>query len=223
MNAFVELGLVKDAVKPHFKVFRGSEGVDEGELLFFVGELAVWIVARVVELIEGRVFPVGLFLGVLVGGVFFQGGFFRAIVVALGLAGVQFVRIIVGRWRTGVQQIGGVLQSPIFFAFQRVEKSFSLLGGEFSSWFGGWVLPRSHHAFHYGAAFFVKARRVGSYGVEVEFSLWRRVFVVGVSENEGFSGMSSIRGDKEQHCRENPKTVVLRESHLIHLVDYSPI
>lgn len=133
LNAFVELWLVEDAVKPHFKVFRGSEGVDEGGLLFFVGELAVWIVARVVELIEGRVFPVGLFLGVSVGGVFFQGGFLRAVVVALGLAGVQFARIIVGGWRTGVQQIGGVLQSPIFFAFQRVEKSFSLLGGEFSA------------------------------------------------------------------------------------------
>lgn len=56
------------------------------------------------------------------------------------------------------------------------------------------MLPRSHHAFHYGAAFFVKARRVGADGVEVEFFLWRRVFVVGVSENEGFSGMGSFGG-----------------------------
>ena len=72
---FVGAGLVEDAVEPHFEVFCGGEGVDKGELFFFVGGLVVWI-GVVVEVVEGRVFPVGLFLGVLVGGVFSEGGFF---------------------------------------------------------------------------------------------------------------------------------------------------
>ena len=193
LDAFVGAGLVEDVVEPHFEVFCGSEGVDEGELFFFVGGLVVWVGVGVVEVIEGRVFPVGLFLGVSVGGVFFQGGFFRAVVVALGLVGVQFVLLIVGGGRVGVSHFGGVLHSPIFFAVECVEESFSLLGSEFLlAGFGGWVLPRGDYAFHDGAAFFVKARRVGAYGVEVEFFFWGGVFVVGVSENEGFSGMGSF-------------------------------
>ena len=217
-HAFVGLGLVEDAVKPHFKVFRGGKGVDEGKFFFVVG-----LVGRVGGgVVEGRVFPVfGLFLGVSVGGVFFQGGFFRAVVVAPGWAGVQFA--LVGGGRFGVRQLVGVLQSPIFFAVKRVEEPFSLLRGEFLAGFGGWMPPRSHHALHHGTAFFVKARRVGANGVEVEFFLWRGVFVVGVSENERLSGMGSFRSGKEQHGRENSKAVVSRESRLIHLVDYFPI
>lgn len=218
--AFVGVWLVEDAVEPHFKVFCGSEGVDERGLFFFVGGLVVWVGIGVVEVIEGRVFPFGLFLGVLVGGVFFQGGFFGAVVVALGLVGVQFVLVVVGGGRVGVPHFGGVLQSPIFFAVECVKESFSLLGGEFLAGFGGWVLPRGHHAFYDGSAFFVEARRVGADGVEVEFFFWGGVFVVGVSENERFSGMGSFGGgDKEQGCRENPKTVVSRERHFIHLVN----
>lgn len=193
---FVGAGLVEDAVESHFEVLCGSEGVDECELFFFVGGLVVWVGVGVVEVIEGRVFPVGLFFGVSVGGVFFQGGFFRAVVVvALGLVGVQFVLLIVGGGRVGVSHFGGVLHSPIFFAVECVEESFPLLGGEFLlAGFGGWVLPRGDYAFHDGAAFFVKARRVGADGVEVEFFFWGRVLVVGVSENEGFSGMGSFGG-----------------------------
>lgn len=210
------MGLVEDAVEPHFKVFCGSKGVYEGELFFFVGGLVVWVVAgvvEVVEVVEGRVFPVGLFFGVLVGKVFFQGRFFRAVVVALGLVGVQFVFIVVG----GV----GVLLSPIFFAVECVEEAFSLLGGEFLlAGFGAWVLPRGDYAFYDGAAFFVEAWRVRADGVEVEFFFWSGVFVVGVSEDEGFAGMGLFGGaGKEQGRRENPKTVVLRESHLMHLVE----
>lgn len=204
--------MVEDAVESHFEVFGGSEGVDEGELFFLVGGLVVWVGVGVVE---GRVFPVGLFFGVLVGKVFFKGGFFGAVVVALGLVGVQFVLIVVGGG--GV----GVLQSPIFFAVECVEESFSLLGGEFLlAGFGGWVLPRGDHAFHDGAAFFVEAWRVGADGVEVEFFFGSGVFVVGISENEGFSGMGSFGGaGKEQGCRKNPKTVLFWESQFIHLVE----
>lgn len=210
LDAFVGAGLVEDAVESHFEVFYGSEGVDEGELFFFVGGLVVWVGVGVVEVIEGRVFPGRLFLGVSVGGVFFQGGFFRAVVVALGLVGVQFVLIIVGSGRVGVSHFGGVLHSPIFFAVEGVEESFSLLRGEFLlAGFGGWVLPRGDYAFYDGAAFFVKARRVGADGVEIEFFFWGGVFIVGVSENEGFSGMGLFGGDgKEQGCRENSEAVL---------------
>lgn len=81
------------------------------------------------------------------------------------------------------------------------------------------MLPRGDYAFYDGAAFFVKARRVGADGVEIEFLFGSGVFVVGVSENEGFSGMGWFGGeDKEQGCRENSEAVVLRESHFIHLI-----
>ena len=211
-DAFVGLGLVEDAIEPHFKVFCGSEGVDEGELFFFVGGLVIWVVDGVVE---GRVFRVGLFFGVLVGEVFFQGGFFGAVVVALGLVVVQFVLIVVGGG--GV----GVLQSPIFFAVESVEDAFSLLRGEFLlAGFGGWVLPRVDYAFYDGAAFFVEVWRVGADGVEVEFFFGVGVFVVGVSEDEGFSGMGLFGGaGKEQGCRENSEAVLFGESQFSHLVE----
>ena len=208
LDVLVELELVEDAVDPHFKVFCGGEGVDEGGLFFFVGGL---VVRGVDGVVEGRVFPVGLFFGVLVGEVFFQGGFFGAVVVALGLIGVQFVLVVVGV---------GVLLSPIFFAVECIEEAFSLLGGEFLlARFGAWVLPRGDYAFYDGAAFFVEDWRVGADGVEVEFFFGFGVFVVGISENEGFSGMGSFGGaGKEDGCRENPKTAVLKGSHLMHLV-----
>ena len=213
LDAFVGVGLVEEAVDPHSEVFCGSEGVDEGKLFFFVGGLVVGVVG--VGVVEGRVFPVGLFFGVLIGEVFFQGGFFRAVIVALGLVGVQFVFIVVGGG--GV----GVLLSPIFFAVECVEEAFSLLGGEFLlAGFGAWVLPRGDYAFYDGAAFFVEDWRVGADGVEVEFFFGFGVFVVGISENEGFSGMGSFGGaGKEDGCRENPKTAVLKRSHLMHLVE----
>lgn len=206
LDVLVGLGLVEDAVDPHFEVFCGGKGVDDGELFFFIGGLVVGVVG--VGVVEGRVFPVGLFFGVLVGEVFFQGGFFGAIVVALGLVGVQFVLVVVG--------VGGVgvLQSPIFFAVECVEEAFSLLRGEFLlAGFGAWVLPRGDYAFYDGAAFFVEALRVRADGVEIEFFFGRGVFVAGVSEDKGFSGMGLFGGaGKEQGCRENSEAVIFWES-----------